>query len=161
ESSVGSVLQLLTQAPARFEAGASRIGETNTTISTFMLLVAAFISAWSVWHAGRTGRLGAGWLTSVSAGLLCSRLFSLQFVSWLIPGAGISWSEGDRRLGIWTAAAVVISGIFWRFYPSIEEGHRLAVTVVVLRNVVIAGLAVTGVTVLATAPARLPSRTSS
>ena len=160
ESVVGSVIQLLAHAPARFEAGSYRIGQTTGATSILMFAMAAPACLWSVWRAGRTGRLGAGWLATVSTLLLFSPLFSLQFMGWLMPGAAIAWAEGDRRQARIAAAATLLTGVFWRFYSAVMAGHTLAVLVVVLRNTGVAWLAISAIGVLAAAPDRSPAHTS-
>ena len=160
ESVVGSVIQLLTHAPARFDAGSYRIGVTSGAISIVMFTAAAPICAWSIWRAGRTGHLGAGWLACLSTLLLFSALFSLQFVGWLVPGAAIAWAENDRRPARLTVVAVLLTGVFWRFYGSIIDGVAPAVLVVVLRNAVIAAVAGSAFIALVTAPVLSRARTS-
>ena len=160
ESVAGSIIHLLTHAHARFEGGSWRVGTTRGAISVVMFAVAAPGCAWSIWRAGRTGHLGAGWLAGVSILLLCSALFSLQFMGWLVPGAAIAWAENDRRPARLAAAALLLTGVFWRFYGLIMDGNMLAVLVVVLRNAMVAWLAISAIRVLAASPDQPRARTS-
>ena len=75
-------------------------------------------------------------------------------MGWLVPGGAIAWAEKDRRQGAIAALAVLLTGIFWRFYSSIVDGHTAALLVVVVRNGVLIWLAASAMRVLASASDR-------
>ena len=81
--------------------------------------------------------------------LLLSPLLSAQFVGWLIPGAAIAWTEGDRRLSLVAALAIVLTELFWNWYRAVIQGAPPALLLVVGRNLVLAVLAVQSIRALA------------
>lgn len=150
ESLVGSILHLAGSRTPRMESGSWRIGAISGPVSVAMFLAAAPICLWSSWRAARLNRIGAGWLASVSALLVPSALLSAQFVIWLVPGAAIAWAEGDTRLGVLTAIAVLLTQILWAVYGSVLSGELPALLVVVVRNAVLVTLAVSAIARLMT-----------
>lgn len=154
ESTVGALLLIGGGSAVRMEAGAHRLGSTGrlTSIASFGLAGPAYV--WSVWRGGRTGRVGVGWLTGVSALLILSPLFSTQFMGWLMPAAAIAWAEGDRLPAALAAAAVALTMIEWSFYLAIVKGVLPAVLLVVTRNVLMAAVVSTGFTILTRAAVR-------
>lgn len=153
ESTVGALL-LLGGSAVRMEAGAHRLGSTSrlTSMVSFVLAVPAYV--WSVWRGGRAGRVGVGWLTGVSALLLLSPLFSPQFMGWIMPGAAIAWAEGDRRPAALAGATVFLTFLEWSVYSALVDGALPAVLLVIARNVTMAALVSTGLTLLARADVR-------
>jgi hypothetical protein len=149
ESVVGSILHAAGSPSMRLESGSWRIGTSRGAVSILMFLIAAPVYVWSIWQGARRDRIGAGWLAGVSALLACSALLSAQFAGWLVPGAAIAWAEGDRRLARWAAAAVLLTGIFWKWYWAVLQHFTPILLLVVARNVVLIVLAVTAVRSLA------------
>jgi hypothetical protein len=99
----------------------------------------------------RTGRVGTGWLASVSVLLVLSALFSTQYVGWLVPGGAIAWVERDRRSALSAALAVAVTDAFYVNYDQLIEGARWAMALVVLRNIVVLAIAVNAMRTLAAA----------
>lgn len=153
ESLVGGLIHLTDAQTLRIESGSWRIGATSGPVSVAMFLAAAPICVWSSWRGARVGRVGAGWLASVSALLLLSALLSAQFVIWLAPGAAVAWAEGDKRLGVLTAIAIVLTQILWTWYAAVLSNELPALLLVVARNVVLAAIAVSAIARLAASPA--------
>ena len=122
ESLAGSLIHLTGSATLRMESGAWRIGTINGAASIAMFAAAAPICVWSSWRGARLDRVGAGWLASVSTLLLLSALLSPQYVIWLAPAGRIAWAEGDRRLAVLTALAIVLTQILWTSYGGRAHG---------------------------------------
>jgi hypothetical protein len=141
ESSIGAVVHLRDSASLRLESGSWRIGTTSGPISIGLFLVAAPLCLWSVWRGGRTRHVGLGWLAGVSALLVLSPLLSAQFAGWLLPGAAIAWTEGDRRPALIAALAVVLTEVFWNWYWAVIQSATPALIAVVARNAVLVLLA--------------------
>jgi hypothetical protein len=149
ESLAGSVVHLTDAKTLRLESGAWRIGTINGAASIAMFLAAAPICVWSSWRGARLNRVGAGWLASVSALLLLSALLSAQYVIWLAPAAGIAWAQGEKRLALLTAVAIVLTQLLWSYYGAVLAGALPALLLVVVRNVVLAAIAVSAIARLA------------
>ncbi|MDR1989492.1 MAG: glycosyltransferase 87 family protein [Acidobacteriaceae bacterium] len=149
ESLVGATIHLFTDLPIRMESGSWRIGDMGNHTSTVLFLASAPICLWAGWRAMRTKRAGAGWLAGVSTLLVLSALLSPQYIGWLIPGGAIAWVEGDRRPAWLTVAVVVLTQLFWMTYQRVMDGVPFAVGLVVLRNLVLIGLAVSALVTLA------------
>ena len=145
ESVVGALLHLFGAASPRLESGSWRIGSISGPISILMFALAAPLCLWSVWRGGRTRHVGNGWLAGVSSLLLLSPLLSAQFVGWLVPGAAIAWADGDRRLALVAASAVLLTELFWNWYWAVIQSATPALVVVVIRNAVLAALALSAI----------------
>jgi hypothetical protein len=148
ESSVGSVIHLATRYPIRLEQDSWRIGTLVGPVTILMFVIAMPICFWSVWRGGTRGHVGVGWLAGVSALLLLSALLSAQFAGWLLPGAAMSWVEGNRRPAALAWLAAALTGLFMAMYGSVVDGTLGAVGLVVLRNVVLAVLCVSALVAL-------------
>jgi hypothetical protein len=117
-----------------------------------MFLAAAPICLWSSWRGARVNRIGAGWLASVSALLLLSALLSAQFVIWLVPGAAIAWTDGNKRTAIVAALVVLTTQIFYSLYDFVLASRTPVLLLVLLRNAVLVALAVSAITDLLRQP---------
>ena len=146
ESLVGNILHLESARTLRLESGSWRIGATSGPVAVAMFLAAAPICLWSSWRGARINRIGVGWLASVSALLLLSALLSAQFVIWLVPGAAIAWTDGDKRSAIVAALVVLTTQFFYSFYDFVLHSRTPALLLVLLRNVVLVALAVCAIT---------------
>ena len=149
ESLVGSLVHLADTQTLRMESGSWRIGTMHGAASIAMFLAAAPLCAWSSWRGARLDRVGAGWLASVSSMLVLSALLSPQYVIWLAPAAAIAWVEGDSRLGVLTAIAIVLTQVFWSFYGNVLRSELPALLIIVLRNALLVALAVCAIARLA------------
>jgi hypothetical protein len=81
----------------------------NTLTSIWLFLIAAPASLAVFWQGARRGKVGHGWMASVSVLLVASTLLSPQFLGWLMPGAALAWPERGRRLTVACAAAGLLS----------------------------------------------------
>jgi hypothetical protein len=151
ESSIGSLIRLVAASSIRFESGSLRTGAMTGPASIALFAAAGPICLWAGWRSMRTGRVGTGWLASVSVLLLLSALFSPQYVGWLIPGGAIAWAERDRRSALLAGLTVAITQWFYANYDHVIEGARWALALVVLRNIVVIALAVNAMRTLASA----------
>jgi glycosyl transferase family 87 len=146
ESLVGNVLHLASARTLRLESGSWRVGATSGPVAVAMFLAAAPICLWSTWRGARNNRIGVGWLASVSALLLLSALLSAQFVIWLVPGAAIAWTDGDKRSAMVAALVVLTTQLFYAFYDFVLHSQTPALLLVLLRNAVLVSLAVCATT---------------
>ena len=146
ESLVGNLLHLASARTLRLESGSWRIGATSGPVAVAMFLAAAPICLWSTWRGARNNRIGVGWLASVSALLLLSALLSAQFVIWLVPGAAIAWTDGDKRSAIVAALVVLTTQLFYAFYDFVLHSRTPALLLVLLRNAVLVALAISAIT---------------
>ena len=151
ESSMGSLIHLAGASPIRFESGSLRTGTISGPASIALFAAAGPICLWAGWRCMRTGRVGTGWLASVSVLLVLSALFSTQYVGWLVPGGAIAWVERDRRSALSAALAVAVTDAFYVNYDQLIEGARWAMALVVLRNIVVLAIAVNAMRTLAAA----------
>ncbi|HEX4346383.1 MAG TPA: hypothetical protein VHZ73_02360, partial [Vicinamibacterales bacterium] len=115
ESTVGSVLNLLDPGAARIESGAWRTGHMSPTLSVVLLGIATVLMSVIVMAGARKQTLGATWIAGVGVLLICSPLFSAQYIVWLAPAAAIAWSEGDERTASMTAATIFLTGLSFVF----------------------------------------------
>jgi hypothetical protein len=111
ESTVGAVLYFLHPNAHRQEEGASRVGSITGLVSIALMLVAAVFTVAAVWRSARDRRIGTGWVAGIGAMLVCSALFSPQFLVWLLPGAAVAWAEEEKLAPALVAFAVLVTGI--------------------------------------------------
>lgn len=151
ESLTGNIIQMTSAYVPREESGSWRIGASGGPLAIAMFLAAAPICLWSSWRGARLDHVGSGWLASVSALLLLSALLSAQFVIWLVPGAAIAWSSGQRRSALLTAAVVLLTEVFYAPYGSVVGGRPWALLLVLARNLVLAALTASAIADLVSA----------
>ena len=68
---------------------------------------------------------------------------------WLAPAAGIAWAQGERRLAVLTAVAIVLTQLLWSDYGAVLDGALPGLLLVVLRNIVLGVIAVSAMARLA------------
>ena len=71
---------------------------------------------------------------------------------WLAPGGAIAWVQGDRRLAVLTALVIVMTQIMWSSYSGVQAGDLPALLTVVVRNIMLAALAVSALARVAARP---------
>lgn len=156
ESVIGSVVRALDPASVRVESGADRVGSAQPWMFVALFLIAVPPAVWASWRGAATGRLGVAWLAAIATLLLCSALFSTQYVGWLLPAMGIAWAGGQRRTVALTGLVVMVTAAY-RAVPSL--GHPVfgpAVPLVILRNLVLMAMAVEAYRELLRAPTTAP-----
>lgn len=126
ESTVGSIVWLLTGGPVRKEGGAPRVGEIPGWSRAFLLLtlVAVLAAIWARARDRRVDAAGAPSLAALAALLALSPVFSLQYAQWIVPWAAIAWTdERTARIGRIGFAISILTGILAFLYIRIEATH--------------------------------------
>jgi hypothetical protein len=135
ESVVGAALAFWQRDTLRLESGAWRLGHISPIVAPVLLASATVVALWLAWAGGgEEDRVGAAWLASATALLVCSPLLSPQYMAWLIPAAAIAWVEGDRQCAWFVGAAVILTAVFTDLYAAVVRGAYLAQALVVARN---------------------------
>jgi hypothetical protein len=123
ESTIGSIVWLLTGGPVRLERGAPRVGEIPGWSRALLLviLVAVLAAVWARARARHADAAGTPSLAALAALLALSPLFSLQYALWLAPWAAIAWAEPrSARIGRIGFAISLLTGILAFLYIRIE-----------------------------------------
>jgi hypothetical protein len=111
ESVVGNLVWTIGRGQIYVQAGAARIGTAPQWAKALLgLLLLATLTA--VWHRASRSRedlAGAPALVAVLALLVCSPLFSTQYVVWLLPWAAIAFEGRAEARRVATLAAVVVA----------------------------------------------------
>jgi hypothetical protein len=114
ESTVGDLLWILTHRQTGLEAGAIRIGMIPTWAKAVLFLALLAVEI-ALWRRSREDRepAGATALAAVTALLIFSPLFSIQYAVWLLPWAAVAAGGGrtERRVAMLAAFAVALCGL--------------------------------------------------
>lgn len=120
ESTVGNLYWIISRGQIAPQAGAMRVGMAPTWAKGLLLLglVAAQYVIWV--RAGRDRRdpMGGTAVASITALLVFSPLFSIQYATWLLPWTAVAL-EGERverRVATLSAVAIAISGLLTLSY---------------------------------------------
>ena len=121
ESTVGNLVWIATRGQIYPQAGAARIGYAPTWAKGFLLLLllASLVLIWRRAHREDRALAGSTSLVAVLALLVCSPLFSTQYVAWLMPWAALALAEDDRearRTSILSITAIAITGMIHASY---------------------------------------------
>jgi hypothetical protein len=111
ESTAGNIVWIISRSQIGPQAGAIRVGVAPSWSRVALTIALLALEAAIWWRAARDGRDPAGGtaVAAVIALLVCSPLFSTQYLMWVAPWAAIAF-EGDRRQRqIATLAALVIA----------------------------------------------------
>lgn len=142
DSTVGTILWIVTRGPVALESGSQRIGAVPGWAQPLMILV-LLVALGVVWlHASRrrTDPLGVPALGAIGSLLVMSPLFSLQYAIWLTPFAAIATGEDHGRPLLWLVAGVsVTSAVLFALYE--KEAANLVSPFMVLRIALVATLA--------------------
>lgn len=138
QSTVGAVLDTLTDGATFLEGGIERIGFASSLARTAILalVVAVAAVAWLRWRPGSEPAARPA-LAVTSAILALSPTFPVAWTSILVPWAAVTW-EDDRALASAAAGAIVVSGVIG---ASASDGGAGVQSLVLVRAVVLVWLA--------------------
>jgi uncharacterized membrane protein len=165
ESSAASVLEVLGGSyvtgdpvrPDRFKSngldgGAASVVMALTTLASLVALAA--LTALAA-RRPRTDALILGSFGVTLALVALSKVFSPQYLCWLLPLAAVAWAYGERVPAALTAAAALVTQLWFpSHYFDVVDQHGWAVTAVAVRN----ALLLTALAATARALARSPQR---
>ncbi len=121
ESTVGNLVWIITRGQIYVQAGAARVGEAPSWAKAVLSLILAASLA-LIWRRAQReghGLAGSVSLAAVLALLVCSPLFSTQYVAWLMPWAALALAEEDarsRRIAVLAIAAIAVTGMIHASY---------------------------------------------
>ncbi len=136
ESTVGSIVLLLTGGPVRMERGAPRIGEIPGWSRGLLLLVlvAALVAIWARARGRSVDAAGAPSLAALAALLALSPLFSLQYALWIAPWAAIAWTDArTARIARIGFAISLLTGVLAFIYVYVVRFDPAQLNLVALR----------------------------
>jgi hypothetical protein len=149
ESVFGVIDSLVTDAPLRVEAGATRIGHIEgwETVALRGVTICAIAIAWLLARRRAVDSAGGPALAALASLLLLSPLASPQYVAWLLPWAAIVASERRRiDVRVFTLGAAVAASFVFAVYWGNPYALRLLLVLAGVRALCIAGLAYIGFT---------------
>jgi len=145
ESTVGNVLWIVTRSQIGPQAGAIRVGSAPAWSRAALTIALLVLEAAVWWRAARDDRdpAGATAVAAVIALLVCSPLFSTQYLAWVVPWAAVAF-EGDRRqrqIAILAAVIIAVTGLLHLSYlNSSPLSNVVEKWVLFLRNMTCIGL---------------------
>jgi glycosyl transferase family 87 len=118
ESTVGTLVWIVTGGPVRLEAGSPRVGTAPrwTTALLAGVLVVLLVSVWRPSLQRDRDPFGAASVAAICGLLACSPLFSLQFAAWLLPWGAVAWADRDRRTFRSVAAIEALTAVLFVVY---------------------------------------------
>jgi hypothetical protein len=139
ESVVGVVVWIALGRTTTVEQGAPRVG-TAPTWARLGLAAALAFGLVALWRKARSwpGRVeGVPATVAVSLVIVCSPLFSLGYVTWLLPWSAIAADEREHRAFVWASgAAVAITGVMALVYTGAGTvSQPVLQTLILTRNV--------------------------
>jgi hypothetical protein len=152
ESLVGGVSRLVVDQPARIESGAVRVGDAPSWASPVLGIVIVALVAWIWLRAERSASRspqtldGLVPLGAVCVLLLCSPVFSPQYLVWLLPFAAIAWKpQGGSTATTLVGIATLLTVLLATGYVDLTNGATAAELLVVARNLVLVAVVVLAV----------------
>jgi hypothetical protein len=139
ESVVGVVVWIALGRTTTVEQGAPRVGTAPTwaRVGLGAALVFGLVALWrkARWWPGRLEGVPA--TVAVSLVIACSPLFSLGYVTWLLPWSAIAGDEREHRSFVWASgAAVALTGVMAVVYTGTGPVSQPALqTLILTRNV--------------------------
>jgi len=150
ESMVGGILRLFVNDPTRVESGAVRVGTAPWWASPLLGIVLVASVAWLWRRAERCRRLGhevgdgVVALTAVGIFVLCSPLFSPQYLVWFVPFAAICWATGSRSFPALVGIVIVLTMLLVAGYSDLTDGRLAAELLLVARNFAVLAVVAAG-----------------
>ena len=139
ESVVGVVVWIALGRTTTVEQGAPRVGTAPTWARSGLAVALAF-GLVALWRKARSwpGRVeGVPATVAVSLVIVCSPLFSLGYVTWLLPWSAIAADEREHRAFVWACgAAVALTGVMALVYTGAGRVSQPVLQALILtRNV--------------------------
>lgn len=149
-SSLGLLTRFVTGGPILRESGAWRVAGVPTWLGVLLVSIVLAGSSALVWVRVRKrgpGIEALGILTLVAALLVCAPIFAEQYVSWLVPWAAIAAASGARYVELPTFAVALVATVALLVPPALPSsvGPDAYLAFLVIRNVLVAGVAADGV----------------
>jgi hypothetical protein len=148
ESLIGSVVLLAGSRPILFRSGAYVVlaGHYGWVDSAMLLVWLAGVAAVVLVAYRRKPKHDPAVLGALVVGLiLSSRLFSPQYLVWVLPFVLLARADGERRATGLFVVIGMLTTVYLLGYSRLLDGNRVLAALIVLRNVL---LAVTGLTLL-------------
>jgi hypothetical protein len=157
ESVPGSLWRLVDHGRIVFEAGAQRTPPVPAAVRLGLLALLVGAVTWVVRRAMRTQRNGVeeyAALAAVAAVIVCSALFSPQYVAWLLPFAAIAAVHDPRRRPVEFVTLLVagLSTVVVIEFGALTAGSRTAEALLLARNATLVALFVIAARRMAPAP---------
>jgi len=128
----------------RFEEGANRSG-TIPAGAPEALLVLTALTVTAIWLLARhrdEEPAGAPALAAVAALLVCSPVFSPQYVAWLLPWAAVAGGDGRRWTWLGGAPVIITGALVTIWYVDVDLGPGGNQLVLGARNLSVAVIVV-------------------
>jgi len=111
ESVTGNLVWTIGRGQIYVQAGAARIGTAPAWAKAALaaVLLVALVAVWRRAASFRGEVAGAPALLAVVALLVCSPLFSTQYVVWLLPWTALAFEDDEESRRVATISAVVIA----------------------------------------------------
>jgi len=120
----------------RFEEGANRAG-TIPPGAPELLLALALLTVTLIWLLARHREeqpAGVPAMAAVAALLVCSPVFSPQYVAWLLPWAAVAGGDGRRWTWLGAAPVIITGALVTIWYVDINLGPGWNQLVLAARN---------------------------
>ncbi len=108
----------------RFEEGANRSGTipAGAPEALLLLTVITVVAIWLLARRRDEEPAGAPALAAVAALLVCSPVFSPQYVAWLLPWAAVAGGDGRRWTWLGGAPVIITGALVTIWYVDIDLG---------------------------------------
>lgn len=120
----------------RFEEGANRAGTIPPGAPEFLLAL-ALLTVTLIWLLARhrdEQPAGVPAMAAVAALLVCSPVFSPQYVAWLLPWAAVAGGDGRRWTWLGAAPVIITGALVTIWYVDINLGPGWNQLVLAARN---------------------------
>ena len=145
ESTPAAVLGLLRTAAPSLAAPVESHGATGVegpgapvaaTLFELLLLASWVLVAWRARNSRAVGALGSGAMTVLVLWMVLGRVFSPQFLVWVLPLAALTGAlQGRRALVAFAGVCLLSQAVYPGAYASLKDMTPWACALVLLRNV--------------------------